>query len=142
MRVHGLEWCLFNRTPAFDDIIARMEEQEKREAQEKSSPRSSETADSESDGPRRRAGWKATEAAQSGEDPSRVRTGPSLASQSSSRGVLMLTRRPFLLHSYLSDQPDGVRRPAAPAPGEGSSADVRVPADDGRVHDERRQLAA
>jgi hypothetical protein len=56
--VHGLEWCLFNRTAAFDDIIARAEAQEKREAAEKGSPHSSETGDSDSTGPRRRAAWK------------------------------------------------------------------------------------
>lgn len=61
LKINGLEWCLFNRTPAFDEIIARMEEQEKREAKEKKSEESGggeEAGASVGDGPRRRNGWK------------------------------------------------------------------------------------
>ena len=65
LKVHGLEWCLFNRTPAFDEIIARMEEQERREAKEKGASEDPfdgrEGGGDGSGGTRRRNGWKEEE---------------------------------------------------------------------------------
>lgn len=59
LKVHGLEWCLFNRTPAFDEIITRMEEQERREAaKEKKSATAEEKESGGEGGARRRNGWK------------------------------------------------------------------------------------
>ena len=75
LRVHGLEWCLFNRTPAFDEIITRMEEQEKREAKEKASRHSSDSSGSSPDGPRRRAGWKADDVPDARDNPAQGETG-------------------------------------------------------------------
>lgn len=69
VRVHGLEWFLYNRSPAYNEIIRRMEEQVEMSATEDDSQ------DSQTSGARKRSAWHHEERHRSDEDHRRSTSG-------------------------------------------------------------------